>query len=137
MGNPVLNVILNEYFTLAKAAQTKLNLNVQVPSELAVTAVDLYVIVGNTLDNALAACRKLPQEKRVIDLVLKTHNEILYYQVANPFDAGDAEKKLPQRDGKHGYGLSNIKKSVKKYGGNVEITKEAGKYEVYVVLNLL
>lgn len=140
VGNPVLNVILNEYFALAKAAQAKLNLNVQVPGELAVTAVDLYVIIGNTLDNALAACRKLPQEERVIDLVLKTHNEILYYQVINSFEARNAEekeKKPSARYEKHGYGLSNIQKSVKKYNGSVEITKEAGKYKVCVVLNLL
>lgn len=140
VGNPVLNVILNEYFALAKAAQAKLNLNVQVPGELAVTAVDLYVIIGNTLDNALAACRKLPQEERVIDLVLKTHNEILYYQVINSFEARNAEekeKKPSARYEKHGYGLPNIQKSVKKYNGSVEITKEAGKYKVCVVLNLL
>lgn len=134
VNNRVVSVILNEYAQAAKDAQTVFEIDVQVPSELAVTAADLYVLLGNTLDNALEACISLPVEKRKISLQLKSHNEILYYSIKNPYKSSVEGKKSNKF---HGYGLKNVRRCVERYHGSVEIEDSNGVFCVTAHLNCL
>lgn len=132
VNNRVVSVILNEYLTAANAIQTKLLFDVQVPPELFVTAADLYILLGNTLDNALDACAKLPEEQREIHIQLRQHNDILFYRTANPY--------VPEAEGQkrnhfHGYGLKNVRQLVEKYHGSLEITQENHRFVVTACLN--
>lgn len=132
VDNRVISVILNEYAQIAKNADIKLNLDVQIPRELFVTAADLYVIIGNTMENAIEACASLPQEQRKITMKLKTHNSILFYEIENPY----AESHLKRIRGKmHGYGLQNVERCVNKYSGTLDIKKEAGAFRLVAHLN--
>ena len=55
VGNPVLNVILNEYAMTAKASGIELRMKVQVPEYLGIVTADLYVIIGNTKSISLSS----------------------------------------------------------------------------------
>ena len=132
VGNRVVSVILNEYAQAAKAAGTELRLKVTVPEELFVSAADLYVLIGNTMDNALEACKDLPSHQRLIDLTLRTHNDVLYYKLVNPYHE---ESRFPQNDPARGYGLRNVRRCLQTYGGNMEITRENGFFTVFAHLN--
>ena len=133
VGNNVLNVILNEYDQAARAAGTDLRMKVQVSPELPVAPADLYILIGNTMDNALEACNHLPQEQRIIDLTLRTHNGVLYYKLVNPC-INHAKKTV--LDPSRGYGLANVRLCVQKYHGDVEATKENGFFIFSAHLNL-
>lgn len=134
VNNRVVSVILNEYYQAALSSGIELNFDVQIPSELFVTAADLYVIIGNTLDNALEACADLPREKRIITLKLKTHHNILYYEIQNPY----APKPDPIIKGKyHGFGVKNVRRCVEKYNGTVNIYQDDGNYRLTAYLNSL
>lgn len=132
VNNHVVSVILNEYVQAAKASQVQMELDVQIPRELFVTAVDLYVILGNTLDNALEACEDLPVEQRRISLWMKMHNDVLFYGIENPYTA-DRERIIQKKI--HGYGLQNVRCCVQKYQGTMEIEKENGVYRFSAHLN--
>lgn len=134
VNNRVVSVILNEYFQVAKDADVSIDLDVLVPTELFVTAADLYVLLGNTLDNAIEACTELPKEQRRISLKLKKHNSMLYYEISNPYD----EKHLHRvRGSYHGFGLKNVAKCVEKYRGKLHINKANGTFRVVAHLNSL
>lgn len=133
VGNNVLNVILNEYDQAARAAGTDLRMKVQVSPELPVAPADLYILIGNTMDNALEACKGLPQARRIIDLTLRTHNGVLYYKLINPCVN---RVKRPVPDPSRGYGLANVGLCVQKYHGDVETTKENGFFMFSAHLNL-
>lgn len=133
VGNNVLNVILNEYDQAARAAGTDLRMKVQVSSELPVSPADLYILIGNTIDNALEACKDLPQEQRIVDLVMRIHNDVLFYRLTNPYiDHGKADASRPN----HGYGLKNIRRCILKYNGDVETEKQNGMFIFSAHLNL-
>ena len=132
VGNRVVNVILNEYDQAAKAAGIELRLKVNVPEELFVSAADLYVLIGNTMDNALEACKVLPTHQRLIDLTLRTHNDVLYYKLVNPYIPKEG---YPHKDPARGYGLQNVRKCVQAYGGNLEIIEKDGYFTVFTHLN--
>ena len=134
VNNRVVSVILNEYFQTAKDAGVSIELDVMVPTELFVTAADLYVLLGNTLDNAIEACMELPKEQRRISLKLKKHNSMLYYEISNPYD----EKHLHRARGNyHGFGLKNVAKCVEKYRGKLDVTKSNGVFRVVAHMNSL
>ena len=133
IGNTVLNVILNEYTQMAKASGIDLRMKVQVPEKLSVSVADLYILLGNTMDNALEACRSLPREQRLIDLTLRTHNGVLYYKLVNPYDTAHL---LHRKDPASGYGLKNVRRCVEQYGGVLDWTKENGFFTVTAHLNL-
>jgi len=132
VNNRVVSVILNEYFQVAKDAEVSIDLDVMVPTELFVTAADLYVLLGNTLDNAIEACAELPKEHRRISLKLKKHNSMLYYEISNPYD----EKHLHRARGiYHGFGLRNVAKCVEKYRGKLDINASEGMFRVVAHMN--
>ena len=132
VNNRVVSVILNEYYQIAKNSEIILKLDVLVPPELFITAADLYVLIGNSLDNAIEACMDLPVCQRTITLKLKTHNDILFYEVTNPYD----EQHPPRLKSKyHGYGLKNVSRCVDRYSGKLYIKKENGIFTLTAHLN--
>lgn len=132
VNNRVASVILNEYAQAARVAGITLELDVQVPEILFVTAADLYVLIGNTMDNAIEACQNLPAEERKISLKLKMHNNILFYELSNPYDQQHVKR---VRNRYHGFGLKNVARCVEKYNGKAEITKDNGVFLITAYLN--
>ncbi len=132
VNNRVVSVILNEYVQTSRNCQIELALDVHVPEELFVTAADLYVLIGNTLDNAIEACMELPVEKRKISLLLRTHNNILFYEVQNPYDPHHLHR---IRSNYHGFGLKNVERCVGKYNGKLEICNDNQLFRVTAYLN--
>ena len=132
VGNQVVNVILNEYNQAASAAGIELRLKVQVPEDLFVSAADLYVLIGNTLDNALEACKELPGHQRLIDLTLRIHNDVLFYKLVNPY----SESAAPGlKDPTRGFGLQNVRRCVDAYKGVLDVVKRDGYFTVSAHLN--
>ena len=127
VGNGVVSVILNEYKSLADASAIQFQFDVRIPEHLAITAADLYVLLGNTLDNAIEACSKLPDNKRFVRLKLLAYHGMLLYQVENSFNR---ECVTFPKGKNHGYGLRNVRKCIDKYNGVME-TRQAD--EIYVL----
>ena len=109
VGNPVVDALLNQYLRSAKENQIQVLLDITIPEVLAISTLLLSVVIGNTFDNAIEACRLIAPEKRMIHLQLRKQNRILFYSIENPYI--DAVTQL--RVGKHhGYGLKNVERAV-------------------------
>lgn len=134
VNNRIVSIILNEYIQSAKDADTVLALDVQVPKELSVTAADLYILLGNTLDNALDACGALEKEARKISLQLRLHNGMLFYRITNPYLESHLHRKRNQF---HGYGLKNVRECVKRNNGTMEVSAENNIFEVSILINCI
>ncbi len=132
VGNPIINVILNEYKQKAEKSEIDFRFNVEIPPDLKVTVSDAYIIMGNTIDNAIEACLLLPQENRYIELKLTKINDMLLYQVSNPYLSSHRSRTKGKG---HGYGLRNVERCVKKYNGVVTISDENGIFTFTVVIN--
>ena len=132
VDNRVINIILNEYLQLANEAETVLSMDVQIPSELPITAADLYILLGNTIDNALDACTTLPQEERTIDLQLRMHNQMLFYRISNPYSWEHIHRKRNQF---HGYGLKNVQECVNRNNGSMDVSNDNDRFIVTALIN--
>ena len=131
VGNPSISIILNEYFQKAKQMRIPFTFDVSIPKDWNIDAVDAYIILGNTLDNAIEACLELPQQERNIKLQIKTFHDILFYEIDNPYLLVKSK-----RAGKyHGYGLQNVAKCVEKYHGDMSIDQSNGVFRVSIRIN--
>lgn len=132
VGNSVVDALLNQYLRSAKENQIQVLLDITIPEVLAISTLLLSVVIGNTFDNAIEACRLIAPEKRVIHLQLRKQNRILFYSIENPYI--DAVTQL--RVGKHhGYGLKNVERAVNQNNGNFQVEKSKGLFVIQIRLN--
>ncbi len=86
---------------------------------------DLFCLFGNIMDNSLESVMKIgKKDKRIINLSIKTQNDMLLIQSDNYY-TGDLVFKngLPQTTKEdaqwHGFGMQSIRMIVQKYGGEL------------------
>ena len=61
-GNLLLDGLLNQAYERAVKAKIQMKLRLEIPYKLNISGADLYVILGNALENALEASEKVPRE---------------------------------------------------------------------------
>lgn len=120
VGNPVISAILSDYKQQLDAEQITLEYDVSIPSQLKLSAAEAYILLGNTLDNAIEACLQLPDAQRHVKLQMKQFHDILFYQIENPF--ADGYQRI-NKGKQHGYGLKSVENVVCNHKG--VISKES------------
>lgn len=119
-GNPLLDAIVNAKLTLAERAQIPTNVKVLVGTTPLIDDVDLVVIVGNLLDNAIEAITEQPaDETRRLRVYISILKQQLYISVTNtrPLDQVIDVNYASTKNDKRGLGIRRINRLVAKYGG--------------------
>ena len=133
VGNAVVNGILERALEQVQNQGISLDFNVWVSDQLPISAVDLYIIMGNTIDNAIEACQQVPAaDSPTISLTLRQQNHTLFYAIDNPIPAKQGKKPGDV----HGYGIRNVKNCVAKYHGMTTVSKQDGVFSVQIQLPL-
>lgn len=138
-GNVRIDAALNSKLALARAKGIRVNAKAIVPKELAIKEVDLCVIIGNLLDNAIEACLKEDREKQFIRVYIDILKEQLYLYVSNSMTDNirrQGGQYLSTKRGNHGFGLMRIDRVVKKYGGFLNRQHEEGVFATEIMLPL-
>ena len=133
VGNSVVNVLLSDYIAKAQDNEISFDFDISIPENLGITAVEVYVIMGNTLDNAIEACCALPVKRRYIHLQMRTFHDMLFYKIENPYVEDYAKRNKGKN---HGFGLQNVKRCVEKYNGDMLIEKDDRLFKLSLHLNI-
>ena len=136
-GNTMVDAILNSKISLMTAKEIRVDATAHVPAALAVADVDLCVIIGNLLDNAMEACERLPAEGRFVRIYISVKGTHLYMSFTNA--AGKKQTKVGNifastKGANHGFGLSRVDALVAQYGGYLTRASEDGGYTTEVIL---
>ena len=140
-GNVMVDAILNSKLSLARAKDISVNAKAFVPETLTVQNIDLCVMIGNLLDNAIEACARLPdKEDRFIRVYIGKHKELFYISITNAVGGGVKKQGLryltTKRQANHGFGLVRIDKIIEKYSGFVDRQHELGVFATEIMLPL-
>lgn len=140
-GNVNLDAILNSKLSLALKDEIDIHYKAEVPKELTVSDIDLCVLIGNLIDNAVESCNKMTgqEEKRFIRLYVGVLKKQLYISVSN--GTNEVIRKLDEdyittKRGNHGHGLKRINNIVEKYEGYINRKNEPGVFVTEVMLPL-
>ena len=141
-NNIPFDSIVNYKLSEAKG-DVKINANVAIPKEIKMDTMDIVIIMGNLIENALEAVEKVKDKRINLDIFFDRGN--LFINIKNTFD-GEVKysKKSPteewiisRKSGRdHGYGLRNVRKSVEKYNGKLEMSYDKNYFNVNVLVYL-
>lgn len=133
-GNTVVDTLLNMKYHEAVRDVPDLKMDADellLPRELNIHSYDIGVILGNAVDNAIEACRKLkanePEADAFIRLCSLRKGNLLILKVENSFDGRLVQRsqdEFPITDKadkkSHEIGLANIKSTAEKYQGTMD-----------------
>lgn len=142
-GNVMIDAILNSKISLAKARGIRVDAKAIVPKELelSLSEIDLSLVIGNLMDNAMEACDSIQDEnEKFIRIYIDILKGQLYIYIMN---SAEGRRKRRGRiyestkDGKyHGFGLMRIDKVVDRYHGYLDRQDEEGVFVTEVMLPL-
>ncbi len=137
-NNDALNALLGYYAKLCDQEAIGLKLQMVVPADFFVDDLDLCVVVGNLLENAIEASRKMKSGERKIDAAGQVVGKQFYLTVDNRFD-GQVKMKngdylSSKRRHSRGVGLSSVTDIARKYGGQADFKVEAGLFKASVMM---
>jgi len=129
-GNVSLDAILSAKLAQAKSENIAVTVKANVPDMLTISDVELSIIIGNLLDNAIEACRAVTGE-RFVRIFMSMTGNMLYFSMLNA--AGQKEKKTgslfeTHKDGVHGFGLRRAEAILEEHGGWVKYNSEDGAF---------
>ena len=120
-GNTAFDAIISAKKVLAESKNIDFALKIQIPEKLQVDAVDLCVIFGNALDNAIEACEKLETQKIINVSAIYDDNQLIC-KITNTALPSTSDLQTTKSDKEnHGFGLDNIKQALSKYNHVVKI----------------
>ena len=147
-GNTVADVLLNMKYHEAVRTIPDIEIDAERPlfsENMHIQSYDIGVIIGNALDNAIEACRKLKAEQQEAETFIRissfTRGKMFFIEVENSFNGKVRRKKQSEfpvtekSDNRaHGMGLANIKHTAEKYHGGVDWTAEGKVFMLSVMM---
>lgn len=139
-GNPALDVILTEKSAQCAALGIGFTCMAEAQGLEYIKPVDLYVLFGNALENAIEATQLLEEpEKKQISLTVRRTGELYSVHLQNYTDrviqfVGDVP--LTGKDDKqnHGFGVKSMRLLAEKYEGELHFRQEGDVVELYLLL---
>jgi len=133
---PAISALLNRKY--ARAGNNNINcvMNIGSVDNLTIDTVDICIILGNLIDNAIEATVKVDESNRYIKLDINNVNNYLVIDCVNSTIGSENISLDTTKEDKeiHGIGLMNINQIVEKYYGNMEIMCIKDYFSVNIML---
>lgn len=129
-GNASLDAIFSAKLAQARTEQIAVTVKANVPDSLTISDVELSIVIGNLLDNAIDACRSVPEE-RFLRIFMAMKGKMLYFSMLN--SSVRKEKKMnglfvSHKRGVHGFGLRRAEAIIEEHGGWCKYNSEEGAF---------
>lgn len=142
-GNSIADAVINEKYSIAKEKNIQFECDFMLPHETNIKPIDLSIILNNALDNAIEACMGIKDRSLPKKISIKTYVRDVYaiIEIANSMEnkvIHDGAQILTTKTDtlRHGFGMSNIKNSVKKYNGTMDIKEGKNKFTINIMLKI-
>jgi len=137
-ANPIVDAVLTRKAELCRQQGIRLNVELELPSDLPVDGVHLCSIFGNLLDNAIDGCAASGQARPEITVTSFRKQEYLVIECVNT-----AAKTAPERERRsgaglreHGLGLGILQRIAETYHGMLTARCQEGRFTAAVMLCL-
>ena len=139
-ANPAVDALAGHYDHEARQKGVPIEWKLELPVLLPMPEADLCMILGNLLENALDASRKLTPDQRQIRVMARMLSPaMLGIVVENRYDGVLKKQSGILHSTKHegiGIGLVSIETAVRKYNGDLTVETKNNVFRANVLLNL-
>ena len=129
-GNVSLDAILSAKISQARAAGIAVTVKANVPDRLLLSDLELSIVVGNLLENAIEACSAAEAEP-FLRLFMGMKGRMLYFSLLNSSGPKLAKKGSlfsSRKKGFHGLGLRRAESILEAHGGWCRYNSEDGAF---------
>lgn len=139
--NTAVNALLGYYKEKAEKEQIKMTLQVSLFEKIPIADTEVCIILGNLLENAIEACRRMESQDRSIDLELTmVSSTLLVLLVQNSYEgvvqrAQDGTFLSAKTKGRKGIGLSSVLDITERYNGVLRFEYKDQIFKVSLLLN--
>ena len=140
-GNPVLDAVLQSKQSDAAQHGIALRIRTQMQEPIGIDVMQLGVLLGNAVDNAIEAVAKIDETAvdRTVDVTLQTRMQRIFVSVQNPTaqESGDVRDLRSDKDDahRHGFGLQSIRTVAEAYDGTVSISWQDHTFRIEIGLD--
>lgn len=138
-GNKEIDGTLNYLLQTAKKKLKEVDVSVSIPENLEIHNYLFNVILGNLLENAIAATVKT--ERKYLKIHIKLKQNVIYIVVENSYNGEvkikDNKIMTSKKDKKiHGIGLESVKRMVEEMNGMLDIQWKESVFTVNIIFYL-
>ncbi len=134
----IVHTVIQSKSRIAAEKGIKIEFEYKDLHHLKISSIDLAVLLGNAVDNAVEAVEKvLAPERRRISVSAKVKNNLLVIVLKNPVSASvdvDHLNTTKTNPFMHGYGVIGMKSIAEKYAGQITFSCENLIFETYILL---
>lgn len=133
-GNSVVDTVINTKQSVAEQNGISVMVHAHISENCKMDAMDLTIIMGNLLDNAIEACRN--EMEPYIDIEMKENETFVMIDIRNKYTGSVSETLQTSKREKdfHGIGLKSVKRLVEKYHGTFLYEAVEEQFRVSIVL---
>lgn len=133
-GHPSIDAVIENKLNRCYELNINTNLSYQYKKSISINEIEIAVIVGNILDNAIEACQKIDYfEKEIWGSVVVDKQNIII-NIKNTAISSNNLKTSKIDKKSHGYGLKSVSHIAKKYNGYAKFTFSDNIFTSYVIL---
>lgn len=140
-SNPMFNAIMSYYINQADQSGIRVRINVEIQEHYAFEYIDMTVLLGNALENAVKACELSGAHSPFIHINMFQVKHQLLIQIENSCKEREGsltEQKItsPGPERTSGYGLRSMKRIAQKYDGGIEYWKTKNTFILRIILRI-
>ena len=142
-GNLAVDAVINYKIAAALEDKIQFDLNLNIPTQFDTNDVKLCGLLGNAIDNAIEACRRIQNRERRIQISMAVQKKNLFIEVKNPYDGTllqDSKGKLLTRKEQavnHGFGISIMEELLRNNYGTMETVWDEREFCLRMILYMV
>ena len=141
--NSVADILLNAKYAESRANGIILSAHVDLPASLPMDTLDLCILLGNLLDNAIEACKRIEDADalRTISVRSGIKGTNLLLSISNSYNGvlrqnGGRYESLKKNRRVSGLGLFNVRDVVERHHGTMDIQHDENRFSISILLRL-
>lgn len=134
--NPILNILLTDKNAVMQEKGIHSDIKIDNVDLSYIEPIDITTIFGNLLDNAIEAAANADGDKYIF-IKISAYHKMTVVHIENSCGKVKWKKRMPVSDkGKgRGIGLLNVKQSIDKYDGDLQLKQDGNRFVADLFLN--
>lgn len=134
-GHPAVDAILENKIKQCDELNIKTEISYSLGNLIQADEYEIAVVIGNILDNAIEACKKLPSDNKEIWGLIYSDNQNIIINIKNTAENSNHFKTSKPDKKMHGIGLKSIQHIAKEHNGYAKFSFEDDVFKTFVIFD--
>lgn len=134
-GHPAIDAVIERKEEICKNNNILLNLTYNYLEKITISEVEIAVVLGNILDNAIESCEKIKNDKKQIIGIIASDKQNIIIDIKNSSFKNNGLKSTKNNKDEHGYGLKSISHIAERHNGYAKYTYNESEFRTFVIMD--